>query len=116
MQNQKKNTVKATSIAASVIAGSLLSVAALANSSSAFSFRSLGNGNEVRNELSSNTRALNMDLTCGAGKAKDSKCGDKKDSTMSKAKDGKCGEGKCGDTKKKAAKKDVKKPTTTNNQ
>ncbi len=111
MQNQKTNFAKKALVAGTIVAGTFFSAAAMANTSSAFSFRTLGSGNDVRNELNG-ARSMNLDLACaakkdsGTGKAKDAKCGAKKDSTMSKTKDGKCGEGKCG-----GKKKDAKKPS-----
>ncbi|MFL9481446.1 hypothetical protein ACI6Q2_01630 [Chitinophagaceae bacterium LWZ2-11] len=107
MQNKKRTSAKKTLVATSIIAGSLLSIAALANSN--FSFRALGSANDVRNALSTEVIPIHLEGACGAAKAKDGKCGAKKDSTMSKSKDGKCGEGKCGGTKKKDAKKDTSK-------
>ncbi len=111
MQQSKTNFAKKALVAGTIVAGTFFSAASMANTSSAFSFRTLGNGNEVRNELSGTARSVNLDLACGAkkdsamGKAKDGKCGAKKDSTMSKSKDGKCGEGKCGGKKKDGKKK-----------
>lgn len=105
MQNQKTNFAKKALVAGSIVAGTFFSAAAMANTASAFSFRTLGNGNDVRNELSG-ARSMNLDLACGAkkdssaDKMKDAKCGAKKDSAMGKSKDGKCGEGKCGGKKK----------------
>ena len=105
MQQSKTNFAKKALVAGTIVAGTFFSAASMANTSSAFSFRTLGNGNEVRNELSGTTSSMNLDLACGANKSKDGKCGAKKDSTMSKSKDGKCGEGKCGGKKKDAKKK-----------
>ncbi len=102
MENKKNKTI----IAGSMIAGALLSLSLNANTSNLFNYNSLGNGAEVRNAI---------ELACGEKKAddkkaKDAKCGEKKDAKgdkkakdakcgEKKAKDGKCGEGKCGEKK-----------------
>ncbi|ANI88764.1 hypothetical protein A9P82_05360 [Arachidicoccus ginsenosidimutans] len=95
MQNKK-------TILASTLAVSALLIGASVNPASAFGFSNLGNGENVRANLSNNENSdKNFELKCGkkdksdttstkkekkAKKGKDHKCG----------KDGKCGEGGCG--------------------
>ncbi len=94
MKNKKKvNLIKGT-----LVAGALLSVAALSatpNASSLFDYNALGSGAEVRCEiLHTNANPFNsFEAKCGE------KSGEKAEGKKAEAKcgEGKCGEGKCGD-------------------
>lgn len=92
MQNKK------SILASALVAGALLTGA------SAFGFSNLGNGENVRTNLSGNTAITkNLEHACGEkGKSDSTKTKDAKKSKTKKGKDhkcgkdGKCGEGKCG--------------------
>lgn len=113
MKNTSLKSVLGTSILASTLLFNSVSASSL------FDFEFIGSAGEMRSEVLSKTK--NLDLSCGEkakeDKSKDHKCGegkcgekkdkkaekkeDKKDSKKkeAKTKDAKCGEGKCGSKK-----------------
>ncbi|HEY0298654.1 MAG TPA: hypothetical protein VGB84_05485 [Arachidicoccus sp.] len=90
MQNKK-------SILASTLAVSALLIGASVNSASAFGFSNLGNGENVRTNLSGNSGSFkNLEHACGE-KSKSDTTTTKKEKKTKKGKDHKCGkDGKCG--------------------
>lgn len=97
MQNKKSILTSA------LVAGALLTGVSI-NSASAFSFSNLGNGENIRNNLSTNDVAeKNLEHSCGEKSKSDStknkdakKTKNKKGKDHKCGKDGKCGEGGCG--------------------
>ena len=102
---KKVNLIKGT-----LVAGALLSVAALSatpNGSSLFDYNALGSGAEVRTEILTTDASPfnNFEAKCGEKAAKKTETEGKK--AEAKCGEGKCGEGKCGE-KKAESKSDVK--------
>lgn len=97
MQNKK------SILASALVTGALLTGAGL-YSASAFGFNNLGNGENIRTNLSANGNIIkNLEHTCGQKSKSDStktkdakKTKNKKGNDHKCGKDGKCGEGKCG--------------------
>ena len=95
-----------------LVAGAMMTTGSITvSASSLLDFKNLGNGAEVRNNLSNHVNSkTNIEMNCANHDTKsteksatdmkcgEGKCGDVK-TTETKSADAKCGEGKCGDVK-----------------
>jgi uncharacterized low-complexity protein len=111
MKNSKTTLLKGLLVAGAMMTTGVITVSA----SSLVNFKNLGEGAEVRCNLSGNEYAkTGVEMNCGANaaattdktatdmKCGEGKCGDAKSDTTakdSKSTEMKCGEGKCGDVK-----------------